>query len=128
MDDAYRLGDIVLLQQAGMLKIHRIIGMRMENEKRQYLCKGDASSQADGFIPAENIWGRVVSIRIGVPIGDRIGGRIGRLNVSPDGFYLRPFMVLQALISPYSASYAPLLSFMKRMVMGLIHFLKKFSV
>lgn len=58
-----RLGDILfILSRQNTPIIHRLIWRRSRNGVPQFLTKGDACSGFDGFIPAEQVLGRVERI------------------------------------------------------------------
>lgn len=58
-----RLGDILFLCNCqGNPLVHRLIWRRMHNGTLHLLTKGDAGPSFDGFIPADNVLGRVQRI------------------------------------------------------------------
>ena len=58
-----RLGDILFLcNSQGSPLVHRLIWRRIQNGRLHFLTKGDAGPGFDGFIPADNLLGRVQRI------------------------------------------------------------------
>lgn len=56
-------GDILLrVDDSGKALVHRVIKIRICKGKKEVLTKGDTSYRADGYISADRIYGKVVSI------------------------------------------------------------------
>ncbi|MCX8038353.1 MAG: hypothetical protein N3D11_15095 [Candidatus Sumerlaeia bacterium] len=75
-----RPGDILLCTSAGRLVVHRAISVQVaETGEVLFLLRGDGSTQADGYVPAGDILGKVVGIeRNGRNI--RLTGRLSKVQ------------------------------------------------
>jgi signal peptidase I len=65
-----RIGDVVLSNsQMEHIVAHRVIGRQLDRKGYAFLLKGDQAAQPDGWIPQDQVYGRVTEIeRAGVRI------------------------------------------------------------
>jgi signal peptidase I len=59
---APRCGDIVLCRRAGEFRVHRIVAILEEKPATFYVLRGDALTDDDPPVPAEELLGRVASL------------------------------------------------------------------
>jgi hypothetical protein len=64
-----RLGDVVLCSRGpGQVVVHRVVGRRREPDGPYFRVQGDQVARPDGWIPAAEVYGRVVAIERGVGV------------------------------------------------------------
>jgi hypothetical protein len=58
-----QLGDVVLFQSgSGAIRVHRVIKQGSGARTAQFLVKGDRLLRTDGWIPAAQVFGRVIAV------------------------------------------------------------------
>src|SRR5450432_294052 len=57
-----KVGDIVLFRQGAKFKAHRIIGKKQgQQQKDEFITRGDASAEVDGVVPGGQIVGKIIA-------------------------------------------------------------------
>lgn len=75
LDGPPQLNDVVLVVDGGLFALHRVVGTRSVNNRKQYLIKGDAQLKADGWFEQDVLRARATqattSRQVPFVIGDR---------------------------------------------------------
>jgi hypothetical protein len=65
LDSPPRVGEVVLLQVAGELALHRVVEVFTAAGRRYVRTRGDARRTPDPPLPVETILGRAAEVRVG---------------------------------------------------------------